>query len=60
MQQLEIDRLVAEATGESMSEVRRLGFSLADPMFVEYDPEPSYRSNSTETPRWLADTLTRV
>jgi hypothetical protein len=31
---------VATATGENLSEIRQLGFSLADPLEVNYDPEP--------------------
>jgi hypothetical protein len=40
MSQSELDRLVASATGESRVTVRQLGFSLADPLDVAYDPEP--------------------
>jgi hypothetical protein len=35
-----LNRLVALATGESRRTVARLGFSLADPLLVELDPEP--------------------
>ena len=41
MSQSELDRLVAAATGESLGAVRQLGFSLADPLRVEFDPEPA-------------------
>jgi len=37
----EINRRVALATGESVRTVSELGFSLADPTIVDYDPEPS-------------------
>ena len=37
----EINRRVALATGESVRTVSELGFSLADPAIVDYDPEPS-------------------
>ena len=40
MTQNQLDRLVAEATGENLGEIQRLGFSLADPIDVEFDPEP--------------------
>lgn len=40
MTQLELDSAVATATGENLSEIRQLGFSLADPLEVNYDPEP--------------------
>jgi len=39
MTQNRIDRMVAAATGESLSEIRRRGFSLADPWTVHHDPE---------------------
>jgi hypothetical protein len=38
--QQELDCAVAEATGETLCEVRRMGFGLADPDFVTFDPEP--------------------
>ena len=41
MTQREIDRQVARATGESVAEIRHLGFGEADPLEVDYDPEPS-------------------
>lgn len=40
MTQAEIDRSVRCATGESLREIRRRGFSEADPLQVGYDPEP--------------------
>ena len=40
MTQCELDRAVARATGENLRVISRLGFSLADPIFVEHDPEP--------------------
>lgn len=40
MTQLELDTAVAVATGESISAIRQLGFSLADPLDVDFDPEP--------------------
>ncbi len=39
MTQKRIDRMVAAATGESLAEIRRRGFSLADPWTVHHDPE---------------------
>ncbi len=39
MTQNRIDRMVAAATGESLSEIRRRGFSLADPWTVQHVPE---------------------
>lgn len=43
MLQEEIDLAVANTTGESLVEIERLGFTLADPTVVEYDPEPFTR-----------------
>jgi hypothetical protein len=43
MTQRDIDRAVAASTGESLSEIRHLGFGIADPGAAEYDPEPSSR-----------------
>lgn len=40
MGQLEIDRAVASVTGEKLGLIRGLGFSIADPLDVAYDPEP--------------------
>lgn len=33
-------RAVARATGETMAEISRRGFGLADPEQVNFDPEP--------------------
>jgi hypothetical protein len=41
MTQRELNREVARRTGESVSAIGRLGFSLADPLAVHHDPEPS-------------------
>ena len=41
MTQAELDRAVAKATGENLRVISRLGFTLADPVSVEHDPEPS-------------------
>ncbi|MFO0821190.1 MAG: hypothetical protein U1A77_24815 [Pirellulales bacterium] len=41
MTQTELDRHVANATGETLREIRRRGFSIADPVETEFDPEPS-------------------
>ena len=43
MNQSQLDRAVARATGESLDTVSRMGFSIADPEAVYYDPEPSRR-----------------
>ena len=48
MTQRDLDSAVAVATGESPSEIRRLGFGIADPIEVRFDPEPSY-----VPPQWL-------
>ena len=41
MTQAEINRAVALVTGESICTVSQLGFTIADPDVVDYDPEPS-------------------
>ena len=41
MTQAQIDCLVSQATGESLREIHRRGFGLADPLDVDFDPEPS-------------------
>ena len=40
MTQLDLNRAVAKATGESVAVVDHLGFQLADPSEVRFDPEP--------------------
>lgn len=40
MTQRDINSAVALTTGESLSEIRRRGFSIADPAEVRFDPEP--------------------
>jgi len=40
MTQRQLDRAVAKATFENLRVISRLGFTLADPVFVEHDPEP--------------------
>jgi len=44
MNQSQLDRAVARATGENVHTIGRLGFSVADPDSVHYDPEPSKRA----------------
>ena len=43
MRQSRINRMVARATGEDLREIRRMGFTIADPARVGYDPEPTQR-----------------
>jgi hypothetical protein len=40
MSQREIEEAVAVATGESLALIQRCGFSVADPLEANYDPEP--------------------
>ena len=40
MTQNDLNRAVAEATGETVTTIRDLGFSIADPAVVCHDPEP--------------------
>ncbi|MCY2990613.1 MAG: hypothetical protein NTY19_22450 [Planctomycetota bacterium] len=48
MTQRDLDSAVAVATGESLPEIRRRGFGIADPSKVRFDPEPSH-----VPPQWL-------
>ena len=40
MTQRQLNAAVCAATGEDRAEIRRRGFSLADPLEVHFDPEP--------------------
>ena len=40
MTQMQLEQLVAEATGEDVRSIRQRGFSVADPFEVDFDPEP--------------------
>lgn len=40
MSQKDIDRAVATVTGENVGLIHDLGFSIADPLDVSFDPEP--------------------
>jgi len=40
MTQAELNRAVAGATGETISTITQMGFCLADPDVVHFDPEP--------------------
>ena len=42
MTQKELDAAVATATGEDVCSIRSMGFSIADPLEVNFDPEPYY------------------
>ena len=48
MTQRDLNTAVAVATGESLPEIRRRGFGIADPSEVHFDPEPS-----DVPPAWL-------
>jgi len=37
----QLHRAVARATGEDIGTIRHMGFSVADPEQVRFDPEPS-------------------
>lgn len=43
MVQNQLDRIVANVTGEDVREIQRRGFSLADPTDTNFDPEPDCR-----------------
>ena len=40
MTQQKLNELVAQATGEDLDEIQRRGFSIADPVEANFDPEP--------------------
>jgi len=40
MSQSELNHAVARSTGETFAEIEHLGFGLADPDQVAFDPEP--------------------
>jgi hypothetical protein len=40
MTQNQLNRAVARATGENIGTIHHLGFSIADPEQVRFDPEP--------------------
>jgi len=40
MTQSELNHAVARSTGETVAEIKHLGFGLADPDEVAFDPEP--------------------
>ena len=54
MTQRQLEREVARATGETLSEVRHLGFSIADPDEVNFDPE-SNRHNKNRKHRAVTE-----
>ncbi|MDB4368521.1 hypothetical protein N9Z58_00125 [bacterium] len=43
MTQMQLDQLVADATGEDLRSIRQRGFSIADLEDVDFDPEPDQR-----------------
>ncbi len=40
MTQTQLNRAVAHATGESVRRISKMGFDVADPLLVQFDPEP--------------------
>ena len=40
MTQMQLEQLVARATGEDVRAIRQRGFSVADTFEVDFDPEP--------------------
>ena len=48
MTQSQLNRAVADATGETVTEIKRLGFGLADPDEVSFDPEPAVFGHELE------------
>ena len=41
MTQNQLDRRIADVSGETVAEIEHLGFSIADPDVVMFDPEPA-------------------
>lgn len=41
MTQARLDRAVARATGEDISTIKRMGFSVVDPEHADFDNEPA-------------------
>ncbi len=48
MTQTELNRAVAKATRETVSTIAEMGFSIANPIDVEHDPEPTVFGNELE------------
>jgi len=60
MSQSEVDRAVADATGESLSTIRRRGFSLVTPLTL-FDPDDaSAQPQIVDWDRLEADRYTRA
>jgi len=57
MTHCQLHRAVAVATGETLREIRRRGFSPADPDEIDFDPEPN--DVSPQTVDWDALALER-
>ncbi len=55
MTQQDLDIAVASATGEDLRAIRQRGFSLADPLDVNFDPEPD--NHPPQTVDWDAREL---
>ncbi len=49
MTQTELNRAVAEATGETVGTIADMGFSIADPCDVRHDPEPGHMVDELES-----------
>ena len=52
MTQNQLVRAIARATGESLSTIRNLGFSVADPDDVSFDPERPRRRRPRTVVDW--------
>ena len=52
MTQQDLDNAVASATGEDLHAISNRGFSLADPLEVDFDPEPD--NHPPQTVDWDA------
>lgn len=54
MTQQELESEVAQSLGEDIREIRRRGFSIADPLEVNFDPEPDDFPSAPQVVDWDA------
>lgn len=47
MPQSLLEEMIAKATGDDLRDIRRLGFQIADPHEVNFDPEPVFSDPRT-------------
>jgi hypothetical protein len=52
MTQQDLDLQVASTLGEDVREIRRRGFSIADPLEVAFDPDPDDYPSAPQVVDW--------